>query len=112
MRSEHPCHARRIATLREAFHATPAWMGFNIELKYPTDAELAAMPTRFYSRSYFCDAVLRVPAHPWTHAPLLDLHAPPGLCQCMQDLLAAMNALSHWPWLPQNLTLLGVLHLM
>jgi hypothetical protein len=51
---------RRIATLREAFQNTPAWLGFNIELKYPTDAELASMPTRFYSRNYFCDAVLRV----------------------------------------------------
>ncbi|KAK9905950.1 hypothetical protein WJX75_009398 [Coccomyxa subellipsoidea] len=52
--------ADRIATLREAFQDTPPWLGFNIELKYPTDAELAAMPTRWYSRNYFCDAVLRV----------------------------------------------------
>lgn len=50
----------RIATLREAFQNTPDWLGFNIELKYPTDAELASMPTRFYSRNYFCDEVLRV----------------------------------------------------
>ena len=52
--------ADRIATLREAFQDTPHWLGFNIELKYPTDAELAVMPTRFYSRNYFCDEVLRV----------------------------------------------------
>ena len=52
--------ADRIATLREAFQNTPHWLGFNIELKYPTDAELAVMPTRFYSRNYFCDEVLRV----------------------------------------------------
>ena len=52
--------ADKIATLREAFQNTPAWLGFNIELKYPTDAQLAVMPTRFYSRNYFCDEVLRV----------------------------------------------------
>lgn len=52
-------YACRIATLREAFHDTPPWLGLNIELKYPTDAELAAMPTRWYSRNYFCDSVLR-----------------------------------------------------
>jgi len=54
--------ADKIATLREAFQNTPHWLGFNIELKYPTDAELAVMPTRFYSRNYFCDEVLRVRA--------------------------------------------------
>lgn len=52
--------AGRIATLRDALMRTPLWLGFNIELKYPTDAELAAMTTRFYSRNYFCDAVLKV----------------------------------------------------
>ncbi len=57
-------HACRIATLREAFQDTPPWLGFNIELKYPTDAELAAMPTRWYSRNYFCDAVLRARSLP------------------------------------------------
>ena len=50
----------RIATLREAFRNTPTWLGFNIELKYPTEAQLAAMPTRFYSRNYFCDSILKV----------------------------------------------------
>ena len=50
----------RIATLREAFRNTPTWLGFNIELKYPTEVQLAAMPTRFYSRNYFCDSILKV----------------------------------------------------
>jgi hypothetical protein len=50
----------RIATLREAFNNTPKWLGFNIELKYPTDAQLAAMPFRFYSRNYFVDSILKV----------------------------------------------------
>jgi len=48
------------ATLREAFRRTPLWLGFNIELKYPTDAELQSMATRWYSRNYFVDAVLKV----------------------------------------------------
>jgi glycerophosphoryl diester phosphodiesterase len=50
----------RIASLREAFARTPDWLGFNIELKYPTEAEMAAMGARFYSRNYFVDAVLKV----------------------------------------------------
>mmetsp|Transcript_6370 Transcript_6370/g.18321 ORF Transcript_6370/g.18321 Transcript_6370/m.18321 type:complete len:699 (+) Transcript_6370:300-2396(+) len=50
----------RIATLREALRRTPLWLGFNIELKYPTDAELQGMASRFYSRNYFVDAVLKV----------------------------------------------------
>ena len=50
----------RIATLREAFKNTPKWLGFNIELKYPTEAQLAAMPFRFYSRNYFVDSILKV----------------------------------------------------
>lgn len=48
------------ATLREAFRRTPLWLGFNIELKYPTDAELQSMATRWYSRNYFVDAILKV----------------------------------------------------
>ncbi len=39
---------------------TPPWLGFNIELKYPTDAETAAMTTRWYTRNFFIDAVLKV----------------------------------------------------
>lgn len=50
----------RTASLREAFQRTPKWLGFNIELKYPTEAEMAAMGARFYSRNYFVDAVLKV----------------------------------------------------
>ena len=50
----------RTASLREAFRSTPKWLGFNIELKYPTEAEMAAMGARFYSRNYFVDAVLKV----------------------------------------------------
>lgn len=49
----------RIATLREAFRNTPKWLGFNIELKYPTEAQIAAMPFRFYSRNYFADSILK-----------------------------------------------------
>ena len=37
---------------------TPSWLGFNIELKYPTDEEKIAMGTNFYSRNFFVDAVL------------------------------------------------------
>lgn len=48
------------ATLREALRRTPSWLGFNIELKFPTDAELQAMKSRFYSRNYFVDSVLKV----------------------------------------------------
>ena len=48
------------ATLREAMRGTPAWLGFNIELKYPTDAEIAAMTTRWYTRNFFVDAILKV----------------------------------------------------
>jgi hypothetical protein len=33
---------------------------FNIELKYPTEAELQSMASRWYSRNYFVDAVLKV----------------------------------------------------
>lgn len=50
----------KIASLREAFRSTPAWLGFNIELKYPTTVEVAAMRTHFYSRNHFVDAVLKV----------------------------------------------------
>lgn len=50
----------RIASLREAFRRTPHWLGFNIELKYPTVMEVAAMRAQFYSRNHFVDAVLRV----------------------------------------------------
>ena len=32
----------------------------NIELKYPTEAELQSMASRWYSRNYFVDAVLKV----------------------------------------------------
>lgn len=46
------------ASLRQAFRMTPTWLGFNIELKYPTDEEIVAMGTRFYSRNFFVDAVL------------------------------------------------------
>lgn len=48
------------ASLREAFRSTPRWLGFNIEVKYPTEAEMIAMGARFYSRSSFVDTVLRV----------------------------------------------------
>ncbi|KAL4420635.1 hypothetical protein ABPG75_010291 [Micractinium tetrahymenae] len=50
----------RIASLREAFRRTPKWLGFNIELKYPTVMEVAAMRAQFYNRNTFVDAVLRV----------------------------------------------------
>lgn len=36
---------------------------FNIELKYPTEAELQSMASRWYSRNYFVDAVLKVFSH-------------------------------------------------
>lgn len=55
-------NACRIATLREAFRNTPKWLGFNIELKYPTEAQIAAMSFRFYSRNYFVDSILKVGA--------------------------------------------------
>ena len=35
-------------------------VSFNIELKYPTEAELQSMASRWYSRNYFVDAVLKV----------------------------------------------------
>ena len=51
----------RIATLRECFRASPPWLGFNIEVKYPTAEEAAALRgVRFLSRNEHCDAVLRV----------------------------------------------------
>lgn len=49
-----------VASLREVFRRTPPWLGFNIELKYPSSEEASAMSARFYSRSHFVDAVLRV----------------------------------------------------
>lgn len=52
--------ADRIALLEEAFKSTPDWLGFNIEVKYPTDAEMAAMGARFLGRNQFIDAVLGV----------------------------------------------------
>lgn len=52
--------ADRIATLREAFRRTPPWLGFNIELKYPTYTEVVAMRAVFYSRNIFVDEVLKV----------------------------------------------------
>ena len=55
-----PCPYRRIASLREAFRRTPRWLGFNVELKYPTLLEVAAMRAQFYSRNHFVDAVLKV----------------------------------------------------
>ena len=51
------------ATLQEAMRGTPPWLGFNIELKYPTNAEIAAMTTRWYTRNFFVDAILKV-SHP------------------------------------------------
>lgn len=48
------------ACLSDAFRRTPPWLGFNIELKYPTEEEMTAMGTRFYSRNYFVDAVAKV----------------------------------------------------
>ena len=71
--------ADKIATLREAFQNTPAWLGFNIELKYPTDAQLAVMPTRFYSRNYFCDEVLRVIHRLYRTSPLSAVLQPSRL---------------------------------
>lgn len=49
---------KTFTSLRQAFRSTPKWLGFNIELKYPTDEEKVAMGTRFYSRNFFVDAVL------------------------------------------------------
>ena len=54
----------RIATLREAFRSTPKWLGFNIELKYPTLIQLATINYRFYDRNYFVDSILKVLLHP------------------------------------------------
>ncbi|GMH39919.1 hypothetical protein BSKO_07823 [Bryopsis sp. KO-2023] len=51
--------ADKMATLRQAFQCTPKSLGFNIEVKYPTDAQKAALATRFYSRNFFVDAVLK-----------------------------------------------------
>lgn len=50
----------RIASLREAFRRTPKWLGFNIELKYPTALEVAAMRAHWWSRNHFVDAILKV----------------------------------------------------
>lgn len=63
--------ADKMATLREAFRNTPSWLGFNIELKYPTDAEMAALATRFYSRNYFVDSILKVQTTHTANALLL-----------------------------------------
>jgi glycerophosphodiester phosphodiesterase len=49
---------KTFTSLRQAFRMTPSWLGFNIELKYPTDEEKIAMGTNFYSRNFFVDAVL------------------------------------------------------
>lgn len=49
---------KTFTSLRQAFRLTPSWLGFNIELKYPTDEEKIAMGTNFYSRNFFVDAVL------------------------------------------------------
>jgi hypothetical protein len=50
----------RIASLRETFRRTPKWLGFNIELKYPTALEVASMRSIWWSRNHFVDAVLKV----------------------------------------------------
>jgi hypothetical protein len=39
----------------------PRRLGFNIELKYPTSLELAAMRADWWGRNHFVDAVLKVP---------------------------------------------------
>lgn len=49
---------KTFTSLRQAFRSTPKWLGFNIELKYPTDEEKIAMGTHYYSRNFFVDAVL------------------------------------------------------
>lgn len=50
----------QVASLRDTFRRAPPALGFNIELKYPSAEELAAMSARFASRSHFVDAVLTV----------------------------------------------------
>jgi glycerophosphoryl diester phosphodiesterase len=50
----------RVASLREVFRQTPRHLGFNVELKYPTAAEAAAMRTKIRPRNELVDAVLRV----------------------------------------------------
>jgi glycerophosphodiester phosphodiesterase len=84
--------ADRIATLREAFNRTPAWLGFNIEIKYPTVVEVAAMRTQFYCRNTVVDEVLkaRTPAGGRSRfmfvtglprlAGLLPAHGLPACC--------------------------------
>ena len=55
----------------------PLWLGFNVELKYPTDAEIQSMSTRFYSRNYFTDAVLGVKFPPsFCHSKASPVPAP------------------------------------
>ncbi|CAG9461280.1 unnamed protein product [Pedinophyceae sp. YPF-701] len=50
----------RMATLRELFRKTPRWLGFNIEIKYPTDQQKQRQPFRMYPRNEFIDAILNV----------------------------------------------------
>jgi len=50
----------RVATLREMFRQLPKWLGFNVEIKYPTDQLRNRLPFRMYPRNTFIDAVLTV----------------------------------------------------
>ena len=88
--------ADKIATLREAFRNTPAWLGFNIELKYPTDAQLAVMPTRFYSRNYFCDEVLRVNHRQRSTRPLPTTWLRVNICRYTLSALESLCDACGW----------------
>ena len=61
----------KTATLRDALRLLPPSLGFNIELKYPTDEEAAAMRARYYSRNDFVDAVLKVVFEEAKHRKLI-----------------------------------------
>ena len=50
----------RATTLREMFQQLPKWLGFNVEIKYPTNEIRDAMTTRLYPRNTLVDTVLKV----------------------------------------------------
>jgi len=50
----------RVTTLREMFRRLPRWLGFNVEVKYPTEELRKTMPFHMYKRNAFVDAILKV----------------------------------------------------
>lgn len=69
------------ATLEEAFLKVPEEIGFNVEVKYPSESEKEAFGVQYtLELNEFCDAILKIVFHAARERPIIFSSFHPDVC--------------------------------